>query len=188
MSLDKLIKRIKEEAEKEIRDIIGKAEEKAKRIIEEEEKKGREEAEKIRREGAKEAEKKKERILASARRKAKSYMIKAREELIERCIERIMNKLKELNSKKYEEIMGSLIRNALEEIKDGYIISTRKEDEKIAKNVGIEIKGKIDGIGGVIIKSKDRSKEIDLTFDSLIERSRDEIRIKIAKKLFEEND
>ena len=44
------------------------------------------------------------------------------------------------------------------------------------------------GIGGIIAKSKDGSKEMDLTFDSMLERKEEEIRIAIAKKLFEEHD
>lgn len=182
--MDKLIERIKEEAEKEIKDIIDNAQEEAKKIIEEEEEKGKEEAEKIRREGIKEAGRRKEKILAAGRRKAKSYLIKAREEIIENCINKIKEYLKKLDGKKYEKIVGNLVKEGVKEIRDGYIISTREEDEKIAKKFGMEVKKKVNGIGGVILKSKDGKKEIDLTFDTMIERRKDEIRIKIAEKLF----
>ncbi len=186
MALEKLIQKIKEEAEKEIKEIIQKAEEEAREVIEKEKEKGRKEAEKIRTRGEKEAERQKEKILASARRKAKAYIIQAKEEIIQKCFDEMVNILREMDGKTYEQFMEKEIKEAMKEIEDGYIISTRKEDEKIAKKLGLEVKGKTEGIGGVILKSKDGKKEIDLTFDFMLERKKEEIRIKIAEKLFGE--
>ncbi|KAA0015061.1 hypothetical protein B6U81_02415 [Thermoplasmatales archaeon ex4484_30] len=186
MALEELIHRIKEEAEKEIEEIIQRAEEEAKRIIEEEKEKGRKEAEKIEKQGKKEAERLKEKILASARRKAKAYIIQAKEEIINECFNEIANKLRKMDGKSYEKFMEKKLKEAIKEIEDGYIVSTRKEDEKIAKKLGLEVKGKTEGIGGVILKSRDGRKEMDLTFDFMLEKEREEIRIKIAEKLFGE--
>ncbi|MEM2935055.1 MAG: V-type ATP synthase subunit E [Candidatus Thermoplasmatota archaeon] len=188
MTLEKLMQRIKEEADREIGEIIARAEEEAKKIIEEEEKKGMEEAEKIKANAIKEAEKIKEKILSNARRKARVHETSAKEEVINECMKKVVEKLKKMDGKKYSNFVEKNLEIALKEIKDGYILFTRDEDVKIAKKFGIETKEKIDGIGGVILRSKDGKKEIDLTFNFLIEKNREEMRIKIAKKLFGEND
>ena len=146
----------------------------------------RKEAEKIEKQGKKEAERLKEKILASARRKAKAYIIQAKEEIINECFNEIANKLRKMDGKSYEKFMEKKLKEAIKEIEDGYIVSTRKEDEKIAKKLGLEVKGKTEGIGGVILKSRDGRKEMDLTFDFMLEKEREEIRIKIAEKLFGE--
>ncbi len=188
MTLEKLMQRIKEEANKEIEEIVLHAEEEGKRIIEEERKKGKEEAKRIEENAIKEIEKEREKILANARRMAKMHIINAKEEIIQECIKEIVDKLKNLDGAKYKNFVKKNIENAMEEIKEGYILFTKDGDLKIAKKIGIEARERIKGIGGVIVRSKDGKKEIDLTFDFLIEKNRENIRIKIAKKLFGEDD
>jgi len=112
----------------------------------------------------------------------------AKEEIIQKCMEEIRKKLQEMGGKKYRKIVEELIKRAKREMKDFYIVATREEDKKIAEKMGVEVKTMKKGIGGIIAKSKDGSKEMDLTFDSMLERKEEEIRIAIAKKLFEEHD
>ena len=51
--------------------------------------------------------------------------------------------------------------------------------------MGIKVEGNAESIGGVIIRSKDGIREIDDTFESIMERKMDELRILIANELFE---
>ena len=171
MAIKDLIQEIKSNAKAEVESIIKKANEEAEEIIKKAEK---------------EAKTTKGRILAMARRNANKYIIEAKEKLINECIEEIKKELKKLPSRQYKKFIEKILKEAIKEMKDGYILASRKEDEEIAKKMGIEVKGKIDAIGGVIIKSKDGSKEINSTFDALLERRRDEIRIKIAEKLWKQ--
>lgn len=186
MTLENLIQRIKRESENEINSIIREAEEKARKIVEKGRNEGKNEANRIRNKAIKDAERTKEKILAAARRKAKMEITNAKEDLIQLCFERMKEKLANMDKKEYIKLVNGMAKKAIKEIKNGYIISTRKEDEEISKKLKMEIKEKKKGIGGIIIKSKDGSKEIDLTFDFIIERKKDEIRISIAKKLFGE--
>ena len=171
MAIKDLIQEIKSNAKAEVESIIKKANEEAEEIIKKAEK---------------EAKTTKGRILAMARRNANKYIIETKEKLINECIEEIKKELKKLPSRQYKKFIEKILKDAIKEMKDGYILASRKEDEEIAKKMGIEVKGKIDAIGGVIIKSKDGSKEINSTFDALLERRRDEIRIKIAEKLWKQ--
>ena len=187
MAIEQLIQTIREEAEKEVKEIIDSAEKEAKKIIEEAKKAGKKEAEKIKAQGEKEAKRTREKIIAAARRKARMEITNAKEEIIRLCIEEIRKRLQNLESKKYQKIVEGMIKDAMKEMRDFYIVATREEDEKIAEKLGIEVRGKEKGIGGVIIKTKDGSKEMDLTFDFLLDRKGEEIRIMIAKKIFGEN-
>ncbi|KAA0003748.1 MAG: hypothetical protein FE044_01135 [Thermoplasmata archaeon] len=186
MAIEDLIQEIKSNAKAEVESIIKKANEEAEEIIKKAEKEANEEAEEIIKKAEKEAKTTKGRILAMARRNANKYIIEAKEKLINECIEEIKKELKKLPSRQYKKFIEKILKEAIKEMKDGYILASRKEDEEIAKKMGIEVKGKIDAIGGVIIKSKDGSKEINSTFDALLERRRDEIRIKIAEKLWKQ--
>ena len=188
MTLEKLLERIKEEADREIDEIISTAEREAEKIIEEEKNRAMEEVKKIEDDTEKEKEKIKEKILSSARRKARIQITNAKEEIIQECLQKIVEKLKKLDGKRYEKFVEKKIELAMKEIRDGYILFTRDEDIKIAKKMGIEAREKINGIGGVIFRSNDGKKEMDLTFDFLIEKNKEDLRIKIAKKLFGEND
>lgn len=185
MALENLISRINEEVEKEIEEIIGKAQHEAEEIVEKEKKKGEMEAEKIRARGERDAERAKEKIFALYNRKARMEITNAKEEIIEKCFEKIRNKLENMDGEEYEKVMVKMAKEAVKGIENFYIIGTRKEDKKIADKLDTEIKEMRKGIGGIIIKTHDGSKEIDLTFDFLLERKREEIRIKIAKELFE---
>jgi len=188
MALENLIGRINEEAEKELEEIIGKAQREAEAIVKKEKEKGEMEAEKIRARGKRDAERAREKIFALYNRKARMEIANAKEEIIERCFEKIRNKLGSMDGKEYEKVMEKMAKETVKGMKEFYIIGTRKEDKKIADKLNAEIKEMRKGIGGIIIKTEDGSKEIDLTFDFLLERKREEIRIKIARELFGEND
>ncbi len=186
MAIEDLIQEIKNDAEAEVEDIIKRANKEAEEIIKNAREKAEEKAEEIIKNADKEAETAKARILAIARRNANKYIIEAKEKLINECIEEIRKELKKLPSRQYKKFVEKSMKEAINEIKDGYILVSRKEDEEIAHKMGIEVKGKIDAIGGIIIKSRDGSKEINSTFDALLERMKDELRIKIAEKLWKQ--
>ena len=92
--------------------------------------------------------------------------------------------MKKVGSKTYKKFIEKAFKEAMEEIPDGYAMVSRKEDEEIAKKLGIEVRGRINAIGGFIMVSKDGSKEINYTFDEILEMKKDELRIEIADKLW----
>jgi len=188
MAIEKLLARIEEDARKEIDEIIKAAEDEAKRIIEGAREEGKKEAEKITKKGKKEAERARDRIISAAKREARMIITNAKEEVIQQCFEIIREKMASMPSKEYKKIVEDMVKDAIEEGGDYVLFYSRKEDKKIAEKLNIDVEGKIDAIGGVVLKAKDGSKEIDLTFDFLLERKKEEIRIMIAEKLFENVD
>jgi len=166
-------KRCIEEARKEAEEIISEAKKKAEK-----------EAKEIEAKGEKEAVRLKEKTLASARRKAREMEMRAKEEVIQKCIEEAKEKLKKLKGKRYEAAVKKFIEEGKRSLGECVVVPSREQDRKIAEKMGIKVEGKVDSIGGVIIKSKDGSREIDDTFESIMERKIGELRIAIANELF----
>ena len=188
MALEKLIQRIESDAENEANDIIEKARKEAEEIISEAKKKAKKEAKEIESRGEKEAARLREKMLASARRKAREMEIRAKEEVIQECIEKAKEKLKKLKGKKYEAAVKKFIEEGKKTLGDCVVVPSRGQDKKIAEKMGIKVEGKVDSIGGVILKSKDGSREIDNTFESIMERKLGELRIAIANELFSDKE
>jgi len=189
MAIEKLLARIEEDARREIDEIIKAAEDEAKRIIEGAREEGKKEAEKITKKGKKEAERARDRIISAAKREARMMITNAKEEVIQQCLEIIREKMASMPSKEYKKIVEDMVKDAIKEGGDYVLFYSRKEDKKIAEKLNIDVGDDImNAIGGVVLKAKDGSKEIDLTFDFLLERKKEEIRIMIAEKLFENVD
>ena len=188
MALEKLLQRIESDAEKETNDIIEKARKEAEEIIREAKKKARKEAAEAEARGRKDAERLKEKMLASARRKAREMEIQAKEEAIQECLEKAKEELGKLKGKKYEAVVKKFIEEGRKALGDCIVVPSREQDRKIAEKMGIETEGNVKSIGGVIIRSRDGSREIDSTFESIMERKLGELRILIANELFQNSE
>jgi len=184
MALEKLIQRIESDAENEANQIIEEARKEAEEIIREAKKKAEREAKEIEAKGEKGAARLREKTLASARRKAREMEMQAKEEMIQECIEKAKEELKKLKGRKYEVAIKKFIEEGKRSLGECVVVPSREQDIKIAEKMGIKVEGKVDSIGGVIIKSKDGSREIDNTFESIMERKIGELRIAIANELF----
>jgi len=186
MSLEKLISQIEEDADKRVEEIIGKARRESEEIIALAREEARKKAKEIRREGKKYIERVREKTLAAARRKVRALKIKSKEEVIQECLERAKQHLKKMKGKEYEKVVSNLMKKGKETLGDCIVIPSRSEDKKIASKLGLKTEGSINASGGIIMKSKDGSKELNYTFDALIDAKKDELRILIAGILFNE--
>lgn len=63
-------------------------------------------------------------------------------------------------------------------------IVSKDEDKEIAKNLGLKVTGNVDASGGIILTSGDGQITLDNTFDGILERKKNRIRIKVGKLLF----
>ena len=187
MALDGLLASITEEANHEVTRILDEAKTKAQSIVDTEKQKAEQLAESLREKGKKEQQRIKEKILASARRQSRMYLSHAKEEIISQCIQEIRDTLTNMKGLEYRRYVEKLINHALAD-KDKYnVIGTKEEDKEIAKKLGMKLIERREGNGGVILRSIDGHKEIDLTFDFILERETENVRIMIARNLFDEN-
>jgi len=68
--------------------------------------------------------------------------------------------------------------------RDCTVITSRETDKKIAKNLGIKVTGSVECSGGIILTSSDGRITLDHTFDGILKREKDKIRIKVGRLLF----
>jgi V/A-type H+-transporting ATPase subunit E len=201
--LKKIQDKIIGEAEEKAKAITRDAEKSKKEILEEKRKEGEREAERILRSGMEEADSLKRQKVAEARLKAKQMIIASREDLINETIEKCKEKLAALTtSKEYGETLRKLVEQGglglggsdLEIVLAGKVTKTAIDlgsiakhiEEKTGKKTTIDIsQEKSKSIGGAIIRKADGSIMIDNTFEGRIERILRDIRIRIAKILFE---
>ena len=64
------------------------------------------------------------------------------------------------------------------------VIITRDIDKQIAKDLHLEVTGNVEASGGIMLKSGDGRITLDHTFDGILKREKDQIRIKVGKLLF----
>ena len=185
MSAEKIIKQIKKDAEKQVKQMLKEAENQSKEIIKEAEKQGKVESEKIISNGKIHSENIKKILVSKASQDAKRVLLKTKEEMIEKCFKRANENLGKINDEQYIKIMETYVDEGAKTISgEFHIISSRDADKKIADERDIKLAGHIHSTGGVILKSIDGKITLDNTFEGILKRRKDEIRINVGKLLF----
>ena len=185
MTAEKIIERIKKDSEKEIQAILEETERQASGIIKDAKKEAEHEYEKMIADGKRHGENLKKILVSKASQDAKREAMKAREKIIEECFTKAYQKLSKLSGKEYKKIVTNLTKKGLKKFSGGCLaIVSKDEDKEIAKNLGLKLTGNVDASGGIILKSGDGQITLDNTFDGILERKKDRIRIKVGKLLF----
>lgn len=185
MSAEKIIQQIKKDSEKEVREILKKAENQVKDILELAKKEAKREAEKILIRGKDQSENIKEILVSKANQDIKKEIMNAREKIIDECFLKAHHKLSILKGKKYEELMKKLILDGRKKLGSNCtVFVSRDADKTIAKELGVSVGGNIESSGGILLKSADGRVTLDSTFDGILKREKDKIRIKVGKLLF----
>lgn len=188
MSAERIIARIKHDADQEIQrikdEVTAEAEEVKQQIINQ----AKKDATSLIEKGKKDSENKRQIILSKAHQRAKDELMNVKEDIINDCFELAKKKLADLSKSEYKKLMDALITEAKTQIPGTtqvYISSDR--DKPIVKDHDLKVLGTINASGGVIIVSEDEQLKIDQTFEGILKREQDEIRIKVGKLLFKES-
>lgn len=185
MTAEKIIERIKRDSEKEIKQILKEAEKQVSSIFNEAKKEANQESEKILSNGKKQCENIKKIIISKANQDAKREIMKAQEKLIDECFTKAHHKLSTLDRAKYKKIATKLMEEGCRKLGGRCnILGSRDIDKEIARNKGLKVIGIVETAGGIIIKSNDGRITLDLTFDGILKRKKDEIRRKVGTLLF----
>lgn len=187
-----ILEKIREDSEKEVERIIGEAKKKSEEIIKKSEKEGKERYEELIIQGKKNAELEKQRIIANARLQAKKLILETKESIIEKTFSLAEKKLRDIvSSDEYESILRKLIEEAISSIPDKQLqILCDERDRELLRKIIKEFprvelsEENISTIGGIIVKSKDGRIQVDNTFETRIERMRNDLRVKVARILF----
>ncbi|MEF8878970.1 MAG: V-type ATP synthase subunit E family protein [Candidatus Thermoplasmatota archaeon] len=185
MSAEKIIEKIKKDSQRKTQEIINDAEQQAEEIKQKAKDEAKKQAEQIISNGEKKS-KNIERINESkANQENKKKILDAKEEIINQCFQKAKEKLADLTEEEYKKIVKSYIENGKKQLDDNAKAwISRDVDKKIVEQEDIEVEKKIDAIGGIILKSADGKLTLDYTFENILQRDKDRLRVKIGKKLF----
>ncbi len=187
MSVEKITQQIKKDSEKEVKRILSDAQKQAKQILEEAKKEAQNEAEKILENGKNQSENVGKILVSKAHQESKRAIMNAKEGIIEECFIKAHSKFSKLNEAEYKKTVRILIENGIKKIgRDCQILISRSADKKIVQDMGLNITGNVEASGGIIILSKNGKITLDHTFNGILKREKDRIRIKVGKLLFSE--
>lgn len=185
MSAEKIIQRIQKDTEKQIQHMMEESEKQVKAIIKKGKEDAEQEAESIIRNGTLESENTKKIMVSKATQDIRRDMMNAKEEMIERCFSEALEQLKKLPDAHYRTFVKTLIRNGKKRLGNQCSVSvSRAIDSEVAKEENVSVRRTIHSIGGIILHAPDNTITIDNTFEGLLSRKKDDIRIQVGKLLF----
>ena len=196
MSLDKILAKIKDDAQREADRIKGQASAKASRIIEDAKKQASSTKVQLIDEAKERASQHKKRQVSMASLDFRKAVLGEKQKAIDLAFEKAMEQLLSLSDQKCLELLEELIFDSAE-VGDEELFLSPKDKKRIYQgfieslNVKLNASGKKgelqiaeetrDIIGGVILR---REKiEINSSFESLLESSRDDLEAEVSKLL-----
>jgi V/A-type H+/Na+-transporting ATPase subunit E len=187
MSAETIVNKIKSDAEQKGVEIKKEAEKQAQTIKEEATNNAKKHADEILEKGKEQAENKKKIMISQAHQNAKRNEMNAKEEIIESCFTNAIERLAKMDDVSYNKLVKQLIEHGKKQISGSCTVRVSSErDKKISEKLGIPVTGKTDATGGIILQSKDGTITIDNTFEGILKREKQEIRVKVGKLLFNE--
>jgi len=191
LSEEKLLRHIKEEAERGLREIRDAAERDAASIRATAQSEVDKVRAQMRREAAAEAERRKARLIAKAKLEARKAVVRAKNELIEKAMTVLEARLKSLRSTDhYREGFFLLATEAAQEMKQAAQAIVAPGDADLCREALKEMGQELDvetspGLwGGIILTTKDGRERIVNTLNSRYERGREALLGILAEKLF----
>ena len=185
MPLEKIIRKIEKDAEAEAHRIIHDAEAQAQGILKEGSAEAKLSIEKMEVAHGKAVDSMKKKKLSAARREVRHIIMNAKEDVIVQCFDQAMDELKSLKGEKYQGVVTKLMTRAQPLLKHAVVVPSCEDDKKVAGKLGLELADdSVSAMGGIILREKDGSMEIDNTFEGILERKKDDIRIRVSQALF----
>ena len=181
-NLDNLVAEILQQAQKEANRMLTKAKTENSEFSEKENKKVQKEVEAINDKAEEEAQALKERVISNANLKSRDMILQAKEELVDNILERVLERLKNIDAKKYLKFVENILKN-LNLSKNAEVIVSK--DMRLAlgdKILDYKISDQTVESGCSI---KDGNLIYNNEFSNLIEFNREELEREILNKIFE---
>ncbi len=191
MPVEKLIERIKKDAERKADEILEMKEEEAEEVRQEIEKEKERRLDEIQKKEEREIETMKNRIISQAKLESRKQKMNAREEMIEKVFQRTRERLKETDPSEYEDYLKKVVKKSINVLGKDIEIRCNEESldlvQKIVEEIEptIEVKDDLNSLGGIKAHSE-KGAGIDFTFEANLERNRKELRKDVSDILFPE--
>jgi len=126
-------------------------------------------------------------MIAKANQDIKREIMNASERIIDECFTKAHHKLSTLKETEYTLMVTKLVEDGCKKIGGPCKLEISRDlDKKIAEKMNLKIIGQVETAGGIILHSEDGNVTLDHTFDGILRRERNRIRIKVGKMLFQE--
>ena len=181
-NLDKLVAEILQQAQKEANRMLTKAKTENSEFSEKENKKIQKEVDAINDKAQEEAQALKERVISNANLKSRDMILQAKEELVEDVLERVLERLKNIDTKKYLKFVENILKN---------LNLSKNAEVMVSKNMKLALGDKILDykISDQTVESgcsiKDGNLIYNNEFSNLIDFNREELEREILNKIFE---
>ena len=180
-NLDNLVAEILQQAQKEANRILTKAKAENLEFFEKENKKIQREIDVIEEKSKEEAISLKERILSNANLKSRDMILQAKEKLVDRILEKALERLKNIDKDSYLEFVKNVLKG-LKISKNAEIILTRKMKDELGEEIfGYKISDDVVESGCSI---KDGNLIYNNEFSNLLEFNKEDLEREILKKIF----
>ena len=180
-NLDNLVAEILQQAQKEANRILAKTKAENLEFTEKENKKIQREVDIIEQKSKEEAISLKERILSNANLKSRDMILQAKEELVDRVLEKALERLKNIDKNSYSEFVENVLKS-LKISKNAEIILTRKMKEEFGDEIfGYKVSDDVVESGCSI---KDGNLIYNNEFSNLLEFNKEDLEKEILKKIF----
>jgi len=192
-ALENITERIKKDTSSKANSQINEAKKEAEEILA----RAKEELEKEKAQMELETEKiikiQKNRAISEAKLEARKMKLAAKEEVITQAFELARERLGTLDPSKTEGHLRREIKNAVSLLGNDVEVLCNSKDSKIVAKIAKEINSGIavtsegiDYLGGAVIRTKNRTSQIDATFTGVMERIKGDLRRDVAQILFGE--
>lgn len=181
-NLDKLVAEILQQAQKEANRMLTKAKTENSEFSEKENKKIQKEVDAINDKAQEEAQALKERMISNANLKSRDMILQAKEELADDILEKVLEKLKNIDSKKYLKFVENILKN---------LNLSKNAEVMVSKDMKLALGDKILDykISDQTVESgcsiKDGNLIYNNEFSNLIDFNREELEREILNKIFE---
>ena len=193
MSLDTVVKDIRDEANARAEDIRAEGETRAEEI----ESAAESDAEEILADAEaaveREIDQLREQRLSSAKLEAKQKRLEARRDVLGEVNDAVEDELASLEGDTREELTRDLLEAASVEFDAGDDVSVygRGDDQELLESIvdeydGYEYAGEVDCLGGVVVESEQSRVRVNNTFDSVLEDVWEDNLQEISNRLFEQ--
>ena len=180
-NLDNLVAEILQQAKKEANRILTKVKAENLEFTEKENKKIQREVDILEQKSKEEAISLKERILSNANLKSRDMILQAKEELVDRVLEKALERLKNIDKNSYLEFVENVLKS-LKISKNAEIILTRKMKEEFGDEIfGYKVSDDVVESGCSI---KDGNLIYNNEFSNLLEFNKEDLEKEILKKIF----
>ena len=181
-NLDNLVAEILQQAQKEANRMLTKAKTENSEFSEKENKKIQKEVDAINDKAQEEAQALKERVISNANLKSRDMILQAKEELADDILEKVLERLKNIDTKKYLKFVENILKN---------LNLSKNAEVMVSKDMKLALGDKILDykISDQTVESgcsiKDGNLIYNNEFSNLIEFNREELEREILNKIFE---